>query len=53
MAELVHASIATRIGYLSSGEKSTYKPGQIKLAERLIEKLGVLAGPLGKPADRP
>jgi hypothetical protein len=45
MAELGHASIGTLIGYLSSEGTSGYEPGQVKLAERLIEKMGLLARP--------
>ena len=52
VAELGHASIGTLIGYLASEATSNYEPGQVKLAERLIEKMGLLAGPTGKPADR-
>jgi phage terminase small subunit len=43
MAELGHASIGTLIDYLSSEEASGYEPGRVKLAERLAEKMGLLA----------
>lgn len=49
VAELGHASIGTLIGYLASEATSGYEPGQVKLAERLIEKMGLLAGSTGKP----
>jgi hypothetical protein len=52
VAELGHASIGTLIGYLSSGETTSYEPGQVKLAERLIEKMGLLGANGRKPADR-
>ncbi len=49
VAELGHASIGTLIGYLSSEENSSYEPGRVKLAERLIEKMGLLAAPGSEP----
>jgi hypothetical protein len=52
VAELGHASIGTLIGYLASEATSNYEPGQVKLAERLVEKMGLLAGLTEKPADR-
>ena len=51
MAELGHASIGTLIGYLASEATSSYEPGQVKLAERLIEKMGLLARPLAPSPD--
>lgn len=48
VADLGHASIGTLIGYLTSEATSSYEPGQVKLAERLIEKMGLLAGSPGK-----
>jgi hypothetical protein len=47
--ELGPACVGTLMDYLASDEKDHYgEPGKVKLAERLIEKMGLLAGPMGK-----
>src|SRR5262245_28291586 len=53
VAELGHASIGALMDYLGSDEKDHYgEPAKVKLAERLIERMGLLSGPTGKAAER-
>jgi hypothetical protein len=54
LAELGHASIGTLMDYLVSDDRDDYEePCKVRLAERLIEKMGLLAASPGKAADRP
>jgi len=54
LKELGVACVGTLRDYLSSEEKDHYgEPGQVKLAERLLKRMGLLSGLSGEAPERP
>jgi transposase len=44
VAELGQASVSTLLDYLGADNSQTYEPGKVKLAERLLDRMGLLNG---------
>ena len=42
VAELGQASVSTLLDYLAADNSQTYEPGKVKLAERLLDRMGLL-----------